>query len=254
MIIDSHNHCKHKLGRWTFVDDLVASMDRFGIDKCCCSAPATSGNPAPEEVKESNDDILTAVKAHPDRILGQCYLNPGYPREALEEMHRCIEGEGMVAVKLYHQYRINEPVQFPIIEKAIETGISILMHAAHPSDPVEAARQPRVSSGEHFADVAKRYPEAMIICAHIGGGGDWEWQIKALRNAPSIYLDTSGSVIDQGMIERCVRDLGADRLLFATDGSMARGIGKLADARITKKQKELIYSKNYQKILNKRKV
>src|SRR5687767_12000875 len=59
-----------------------------------------------------------------------------------------------------------------------------------------------------FAEIAKRYPEAMIICAHICGGGDWEWEIKALRNASSIYLDTSGSVADEGVVEMAAEVLG----------------------------------------------
>jgi len=92
----------------------------------------------------------------------------------------------------------------------------------------------------------------MLICAHIGGGGDWEWQVKTLREAPSVYLDTSGSVIDQGMIERAVRDLGAGRLLFATDMNLCRGVGKLLDARITAAQRRRIFGENFLKILARR--
>jgi hypothetical protein len=33
----------------------------------------------------------------------------------------------------------------------------------------------------------------MLICAHISGGGDWEWAIKAARPAPNLMLDTSGA-------------------------------------------------------------
>jgi hypothetical protein len=69
--------------------------------------------------------------------------------------------------------------------------------------------------GGHLAEVAGRFPETMLICAHICGGGDWEWTVKALRNAPSVYLDTSGSVIDEGTVEFAVRTLGAGRVLFA---------------------------------------
>jgi len=161
---------------------------------------------------------------------------------------------GMIGVKLYYQYRMNEPVQFPIIERCIDLGVPILMHAAHLTAPEALARQPRVSGGEHFVEVARRYPEATLICAHIGGGGDWEWQLKALREVPNVYLDTSGSVIDQGMIERCVRDLGAGRLLFGTDMNHARGVGKLLDASITVRQRQRIFGENFQKVLGNRRV
>jgi uncharacterized protein len=160
----------------------------------------------------------------------------------------------MIGVKLYHQYRINDPMQFPMIERCIELGVPILMHAGALFAPEMVKRQPRISRGEHFADVAKRYPEAMFICGHIGGGGDWEWQIKGLREAPTVYVDTSGSVIDAGMLERCVRELGAERLLFACDGSVARGVGKMLDADMTEIQRRNIFSFNFLKVLARRSI
>ena len=65
-----------------------------------------------------------------------------------------------------------------------------------------------------FVRAAHLYPECMLIEAHIGGGGDWEWSIRQLRDAPSVYLDTSGSIIDERMIEMCVEELGAERALL----------------------------------------
>jgi len=100
-------------------------------------------------------------------------------------------------------------------------------HRIGRSDP--APRRPRASPAGrpaaylrrgHFAELARRYPEAMIICAHICGGGDWEWTIKALRNAPSVFIDTSGSVTDFDTVDMAVQILGADRILFGCDMSM----------------------------------
>ena len=250
--IDCHNHCSVGIKRWPDVGDVVENMQRLDIRQTCCSHPITGSPTDPTAVRRGNDDVLAAMERYPDVVLGQCHVNPGYVREAQDEITRCVVDHGMVGVKLYYQYRINEPVQFPIIERCIDLGVHILMHAAHPTAPETLAAQPRVSSGEHFADVARRYPEAMLICAHIGGGGDWEWQLKALREAPSVYLDTSGSVIDQGMIERAVRDLGAGRLLFATDMNLCRGVGKLLDARITAAQRRRIFGGNFLRILARR--
>ena len=69
-----------------------------------------------------------------------------------------------------------------------------------------------------------------------------------------MFLDTSGSVIDQGMVERCVRDLGVQRLLFGTDMNLARGVGKLLDARMTERQRERIFGLNFSKLLRRRRV
>jgi len=97
------------------------------------------------------------------------------------------------------------------------------------------------------------YPEAMFIEAHIGGGGDWERSIKQLRHAPSVYLDTSGSVIDEGMVEMAARELGVGRLLFGTDMTMEGGVGKISGADLTDAQKDRIFWRNFQKILDRRK-
>ena len=89
-------------------------------------------------------------------------------------------------------------------------------------------------------------------CAHICGGGDWEWTIKALRHAPSVYLDTSGSVPDEGVVEMAARVLGADRLLFGCDMSMTVSVGRIRDARLSAADKQKILGDNMEQILRKK--
>jgi len=250
--IDCHNHCSATLGRWPPVDAVVESLRKLGVDQSCCSCPIVSETAEPDAIREANDDILACMRRHPGVILGQCFVNPGFPRHAQDEITRCVADGGMAGVKLYFQYRIDEPVQFPVIERCIELGVPILMHAGHVTAPEELARQPRISSGEHFVAAARRYPEALLICAHVPGGGDWAWQIQTLREVPSVYADLSGSVIDRGMIERCVRDLGADRLLFGTDMNHARGVGKILDAEIPERARQKIFGGNLRRILARR--
>ncbi len=113
-----------------------------------------------------------------------------------------MEDRGFIGVKLYNEYWANEPVLFPLVEACIELRVPILHHAGHTM--WLAAAQPKISDGSHFSSLARRYPEAMIICAHICGGGDWEWALKHLRDAPTVYLDTAGSVIDEWMVDKAV--------------------------------------------------
>ena len=70
---------------------------------------------------------------------------------------------------------------FPVIELAISLGVPILHHAGHHHHFVP--EQPHISDGGNLAELARRYTEARLICAHICGEGDWEWTIKALRHA-----------------------------------------------------------------------
>ena len=94
----------------------------------------------------------------------------------------------------------------------------------------------------------------MLIEAHIGGSSDWEWAIKQLRQAPSVYLDTSASVIDTGMVEMAASELGGERLLFGTDITMEGGVGKILGADVTASDKEQIFGKNIRKILDRHEV
>src|SRR4051794_26146690 len=108
------------------LDSVINAADRLEIEKLACSIPIIGGRWAtPDEVRQCNDGVLDAMRKYPQRILGYCFLNPGYPREALQELERCVVREGMIGIKLYNQYKINDPVQFPIIERSIELGVPI---------------------------------------------------------------------------------------------------------------------------------
>jgi hypothetical protein len=98
-------------------------------------------------------------------------------------------------------------------------------------------------------EIGRRYPEALIIYGHIGGGGDWEYVCEVLRDAPTIYADTSGSVTDEGMVDFAVHCLGVRRLLFATDLSFESGVGKVLAAQLTEVERRQIFFDNFNEIL-----
>ena len=103
------------------------------------------------------------------------------------------------------------------------------------------------------AELSRRYPEAKLICAHVCGGGDWEWTIKALRHAPGVFLDTSGSVTDEGVVERAAQVLGVDRLVFGCDMSMTASVGRIRGANLSASDKEKILGGNMAKLLRRHK-
>lgn len=251
-VIDAHAHLRHHGNpRWAEADrQLIDAADALGIDKLICSILSPRRPAAPEDFRQCNDWVAEAARRYPGRILGYCFVNPGYVKEARDEVTRCIEKLGFVGVKLYNDYVATEPVVWPLVEHAIQLQIPILHHAGHTywlSPP-----QPRISDGGTFAELAKRYPEAMIICAHITGGGDWEWTVKALRNAPSVFIDTSGSVVDEGTVEMAIRILGADRVLFGCDMSMTASVGRICSADLSETDRAKILSGNIERILARR--
>ena len=248
MVIDAHEHirwpgmAKVADEDWAHDRKLVEAADALGIDVLVCSCLASRPS-TPETFRAANDRLMRAMKVFPGRIWGYAYVNPGYTREAVAEIERCLRIENMVGVKLYNEYKCTDPAVRPVIEKCIELNVPILHHQGHCTDPLPS--QPNISDAADLAKLANMYPEAKLIIGHIGGGGDWEWCIKAAAEAPTLYADTSGSVVDEGMIEMAVKHLGADRLLFACDGSMCAGVGKMRGAQIGEADRKKIMGENF---------
>jgi len=252
LVIDCHAHLHHhSSSNWKESDRLlIEAADKLGIDQLCCSI-LTSKRPATVEgFQQCNAFLLEAVKQFPGRVLGYCYVNPGHTREAVEEIRRYVLDHGFVGVKLYNEHTCTEPVVFPVVELTIELKVPILHHAGHAHYPVK--EQPKISDAGHLAVLAKRYPEATLICGHIGGGGDWEWTIKAARQAKNLFLDTSGSVVDEGIVDIAARTVGVDRLLFGCDMSMTAGVGKILAANLTREEKSRVLGGNMMRILKMR--
>ncbi len=254
--IDVHNHvfdAVHRSGvNWGRVENMIEAAQWLGIETLCCSRPITGGVMATiDDVREANDSVLAAMRRYPERIKGFCFIQPGNGRQAIDEIDRCVE-QGMIGVKLYNQYKYSDPIVYPLAQKCIELGIPLLGHSAHLTDARSIAAQPNTSDSLEFCKLAMRYPELMLILGHVNGGGDWEWAIKGLRECASVYLDTSGSVLENDTIEMCVRELGIRRILFATDQTMEGCVGKILSAQLSDDQRADIFWRNANLIFSRR--
>ena len=252
--IDTHIHTN--LFSSSNPEVLIEYADRLGVERMIISRPITEGPATPEECIKFNNMILDAMKKFPDRFMGQFTINPRYQKESFEEIKRCVD-LGMVGLKVYHQVKISDPLFYPIVEKFIDLKMMILMHAecqlgiAGYRMKYDEKVRPNASIPEDFVEIAKRYPEAMFQFAHIGGGGDWEYECKILKDYPNIYVDTSGSNNEENMIDFAISYLGEDRLFFASDNSFYQSVGKILASNITEAQKRKIFFENYNNILRK---
>jgi len=251
-VIDCHAHLAHHSSANYAERDrsLIEAADKLGIDQLCCSLLTPKRPATAEGFRECNVWVAEAMQEYSGRVLGYCYVNPGCGREALDDIRRCVEDRGFMGVKLYNEHKCTEPVVFPVVELAIELRVPILHHAGHGHHPIP--NQPNISDGGDLAELGRRYPEARLICAHVGGGGDWEWTIKALRHADNVFLDTSGSVTDEGIVDMAAEILGADRLLFGCDMSMTAGVGKVRAARLSPEDRQKVLGGNMMQLLKMR--
>lgn len=252
-VIDAHSHFTYGQPEWSEEDrKLIDAADKLGIHQLCCSIIPPQHPATLETFQRANRWVARTMQKFPGRILGYCFVNPGYGRAALDEVRRYIEEHRFIGIKLYNDYRVTDPVVAPVLELAGSLGVPVLQHAGHTS--WLPSPQPNISDASHIAQAARLFPNTTFICAHICGGGDWEWSIKALRDAPpNVFLDTSGSVADEGVIEFAVRTLTADRLLFATDLSMTISMGRIRGAAISDADKAKLLGGNMARILARRK-
>ena len=234
---------------------LLDYADRMGVTKLFISRPITKEVCTQQEIVDSNDMMIKAMKQYPKRFTAMFTLNPKYGKESLEEIKRCVEN-GMVGLKVYFQYKFNDPLFYPIIEKLIDLKMVILMHAYSGIGRSSYRTKygnlyPNESTPEDFIDVAKRYPEAILQFAHTGGGGDWEYECKALKDYPNIYVDVSGSSNEENMINYVIKYLGEDRLFFGSDNSYYQSVSKILAADLTEVQRKKIFFDNYNNMLKK---
>lgn len=229
--------------------------DRLGIEKQVISRYLSVFPGTPEQFREYNDLTIKAIKKYPDRLLGGFVLNPAYKKESLEEIQRCIDS-GMIGTgELYYQVKLNDSLYYPIIEKLIDLKMIIHSHAECQLGvggyrmKYNGNKAPNTSIPEDFVEVAKRYPEGIFHYAHIGGGGDWEYECKLFRDIPNIYVDTSGSNNCEGMIDFAVEHLGEDRLFFASDNSYYQSVGTVLASNLTDTQKQKVFFDNYNNVL-----
>lgn len=255
--IDAHAHIY-----WTdnSPQDQLNFGKRLGIDRQVISRYLDVMPGTPDQFRKFNDLTIKAIKQYPDRLLGGFILNPVYQYESLEEIKRCADA-GMIGTgELYYQVKINDPLYYPIIEKLIDLKMIIFSHAEcqlgvggyNPGmKKFNGHKAPNTSIPEDFVDIATRYPEGIFQFAHIGGGGDWEYECKLFKACPNIYVDTSGSNNEEHMIDFAVDLLGEDRLFFGSDNSYYQSVGKILAARLTERQKRKIFFENYNNILKK---
>ena len=212
-IIDADTHASPNMETPFSVtcDKLVFDMDKAGVD----SSIVWLQPPYMREVDPSNLHIFEGVKKYPDRLHGFGWANPHLGVEKSKEtIRRCIDEYGFHGVKLNGAqdfYYIDDPkMSLPLIDEIAKRGKLVAFHCG--SDFFEETHPFRIGK------IAKMYPETTFIMIHMGGAsipdlGDAAIEIAAEN--PNIML--IGSAIASRKLEKAVRVLGADRLMFGSD-------------------------------------
>jgi len=215
VIIDIHGHSdEYTLFNWMDPPELVVDlMDKAGIDVTCVTtygeAPGYS-NAIPYLVK--------AVQKFPERLIGFVRIDPKGADEAMRAMEEASKHPEIKGVKLHPISNLMKPYNpfcVKVLKKAAELQFPVFIHCGD-----KVAAQPwQIGLG------AQLCLETTIIC-HMGGFFHNAEAIRMAKVCKNVYLDTS-SIPYPAIIKRAGEELGADRVVFATDNPAGDPISDL---------------------------
>lgn len=233
-LIDVHAHFAHAgCGRAAWRELNAARLragERIGITCHVASILGSWGHTSPTyfaspaDVTRANDEMLALQAAEGARVRSYVHVNPNDTDHALAEIERGV-ARGAVGVKLSASRRADDPLVDPIAAEAGRRGLPVLHHVWQWRRREWGNQE--ASDGVELGRLAARHPQTSFILAHIGGGGDYAHTFAAVRELPNVYLDSSGSGVDRGMLDDALAAVGPERIVWGCDVTMCTGLAKL---------------------------
>lgn len=204
-----HNHYKIPPIGNGLIEDLIARIDRAGIDRAVALCAATHV----DQVGPANAFSLELGRKYPDRIIPFGALHPHCTD--WEQHLDNIKQAGMKGLKFhpdFQSFSMADPALIPILEE-LGDELMVMWHVGDLLPPKENPSCPY-----KLETLRKRFPKARFIAAHLGGYQHWEHAMKTYIGKP-IYIDTSSalSILDAGMIKEILRRHPREYVLFGSD-------------------------------------
>jgi aminocarboxymuconate-semialdehyde decarboxylase len=265
----------------------LETMDRCGVDICVISLTCPNvfwGGPeiSLKAAQIMNDDMAAAEVAYPDRLRWFASIPWQYPERALPELERaCKAGaRGVMVLANVDGRSLTDPAFEPIWSAIDAKGLPVLVHPTAPpgvADMDMVRFQLTASLGFTFDTslaVARmiydgffdRHRKLKIIASH--GGGALPYLIRRMDQCfdnipacrekisirPSEYMSriyADSVVFSQDVLALCVKEFGADNVMYGSDyphtigdmpGCLAR-VDALPDA-----QRDKVRGRNAQRI------
>ena len=238
--------------------------------------------------ERANDLLAEAISRHPDRYAGLAAFAPQDPRRAVVEMQRATSElglNGFVVNSHTDGHYLDEDQFQPILEAAEGLDAPIYIH---PRPLPESAIGPYLEhelwagiwgyaaeTSLHalrliVTGIFDRFPNLTIVIGHMGEGLPYfvyrlDFMSRLLKElgghrnielTPSEYLKRNFMITTSGMnhepaMQLCRTVLGADRIMWAIDypyQPTPGAVGWLDDADLPDDQRELIYSRNAERV------
>lgn len=235
MIIDSHNHIGFRKGEYFMAEEVIAWMDKSGVDKIVvftqCETP-------------DNAYVAKAIEKYPNRLIGFAYSEP-WEFTAEKELYKCFTEYGMRGLKLNptkQSYALDRhqlvDMLFEICQKK---NYPIVAHGA--SDIFNMPHK--------FAAMARKFPGVNLIMAHMGLPDAFDTALRLVKSLDNLYLDTAG--VDPQAIKKAIKEVGAEKILMGSDtpwGRFELSFHAVETATSDPYERRLIMGENIARLLN----
>jgi predicted TIM-barrel fold metal-dependent hydrolase len=199
--------------------ELVQEMERAGIDRAVVTGYAFADGTL---CAASNDHIIEAIKAFPDKLVGLAAIQPLDGDKALYEAERCylagLRGLGELTAD-GQGFDLTKPALFhDLAALTVKYKGVIMLHASEPLGHLYPGKGK--TTPDKILALAQHHPECNIIAAHWGGGLPfYELMPEVAKALSNLYYDTAATTyLYRFGVFRAVCDLvGAHKILWATD-------------------------------------
>jgi len=274
-------------------DGRIAYMDQHGIDVQILSmtAPgvqvfdAATGSSL---ATSANDQLISAIAKHPDRLAGLATVAPQSPAKAANELSRIAGQAGMKGLIINSHTRgqyLDDRKFWPILEAAQALKLPLYLH---PREPSPAMVRPYLQYGLYFAGwgfaaeaglhamrlimsgTFDRFPRLKVVLGHMGEAIPFWLQridnryllqvkigaVSKLQRLPSEYflenfVITTSGVTSAPALKLSIENLGVERVLFAADypyESIAEAVDFLDHVELEAEARAIIYSRNAERV------
>jgi predicted TIM-barrel fold metal-dependent hydrolase len=235
-------------------DDLVAAMDKDGVDK---SVVLNYGWKTHSLCVEINDYIMESVARFPDRIIGFCNVSMDAGEDALKELERCVEG-GVRGIGEICPDTISDKEKLidfmhPLAEFAIEHNLILLTHSSEPIGHQYSGKGK--ATPDLIYSLITSFPELKIVCAHWGGGLPFYALMPEVKDAlRNVYFDTAASpfLYKSNIYSQVAQLAGEEKILFGSDYPLIpqrRFLKEIQGLELQESTKQKILSGNAKQLL-----
>jgi predicted TIM-barrel fold metal-dependent hydrolase len=182
------------------------------------------------------------VDRYKGRFRGSCVITPFQIDEALREIEECHKQYGFVWLGEFCNYmtgyKYDTPEWAEVMKLATKLNLVVQIH----------------TNAREMQYLAENFPETTIVFPHLGGNrDDISARIATVASHKNTHIELSGSGIERvGILERAVKEIGADRVLYGSDFTInepSAVIARVQNAFLTAEEREKILYRNVERLL-----